>query len=91
MTAQELDIEKHAPNMSEELKRALIRTHAALQKRWEEDKKDAETVYEIDIPAQSLTISGETRAQNVLLTLKSLKVTDTYRIRKGGADAGNRA
>ena len=87
MATQELDFDKYAPNVSEELKHTLMRTHKALQKRWEMEKQDAETVYTIDIPAQTLTISGETRAQNVLLTLKSLKVSGTYRVKKGGVDA----
>ena len=82
----DFDIEKVAPNISDELKQTLKQTHAALQKRWETDKQDAETVYQIEIPAQSLTIYGETRAKSVLLTLKGLKLTGTYRIKKGGAN-----
>lgn len=69
-----------ALDVSDELKRTLMRAHEALQRSWERDRADAETVYKIDIPAQALTIHGEARAQEVLATLKGVKVTGTYRV-----------
>ncbi len=65
------------------LAETMERVRIAVEKRWAEDKRDEETVYLIDIPPQSLTIHGETHAQNVLQSLKCLKVTGTYRRKKG--------
>lgn len=76
---------------NDRLAETMERTRIAIEKRWAEDKRDEEIVCLIDIPPQSLTIHGETSAKNVLQLLKCLKVTGTYRIRKGGANEGDRA
>ena len=77
-----MDTEKGDSRLAE----TMERVRRAVEKRWAEDKRDEETVYLIDIPPQSLTIHGETRAKNVLQSLKCLKVTGTYRIKKGGSE-----
>lgn len=77
-----MDTEKGNAKLTE----ALERTRLAVKKRWNEDKRDRETVYLIDIPPQSLTIHGEAHAKNVLQSLRCLKVTGSYRIRKGGIE-----
>lgn len=69
-----------ALDVSDGLKRSMMLAHESLQRSWERDRADAETVYEVDIPAQVLTIHGETRARDVLATLKGVGVTGTYRI-----------
>lgn len=60
----------------------LDRTHAALQQMWAREKQEAQTVYEISIPAQTLTIFGKEHAEHALRELKSLKVSGTYRVTK---------
>lgn len=45
-------------------------------------KPDAPKLYEITIPAQTLTIFGKEHAEHTLRTLKGLKLTGTYRITK---------
>lgn len=56
--------------------------HAALQQMWEREKQEAQTVYEISIPAQTLTIVGKEHAEHVLRTLKGVRLSGTYRITK---------
>lgn len=68
-----------ALDVSDQMKESMKRTYDNLSKRWEREGKAASTVYQIDIPAQSLTICGEQQANIVLRTLKSVKVTGTYR------------
>lgn len=77
-----MDAEKGADRLTE----TMERTRIAIEKRWAEDLRDKETVYLIDIPPQSLTIHGEAHAKNVLQSLRCLKVTGSYRIRKGGIE-----
>lgn len=52
----------------------LAKTEAALKQMWEREKREAQTVYEITIPAQTLTIVGKEH--------EGLKLTGTYRITK---------
>lgn len=77
-------------DVNDNLKESMMRTFDALQDRWEKDRDASATAYQIDIPAQSLRICGEIQARHALDTLKSLKLTGTYRVMKGGARDGNR-
>ena len=77
-------------DVSDKLKASMMRTYDALQQRWEKDREGLSNVYQIDIPAQSLRICGEIQARRALDTLKSLKLTGTYRVMKGGVSEGNR-
>lgn len=43
---------------------------------------EAQTVYEITIPAQTLTIVGKEHAEHVLKSLKAIRVSGTYRVTK---------
>lgn len=83
------DFERLMPNVSEELRQTMQRTYRALQRSWEQREQDAAKVYQIVIPAQTLTIYGETQAQHVLRTLRSVKVSGTYRVSKGGSNEGS--
>ncbi len=49
---------------------------------WEREKQEAQTVYEITIPAQTLTIVGKEHAEHVLKSLKAIRVSGTYRVTK---------
>ncbi len=69
-------------HLSREMQATLDRTHTALQQMWAREKKEARTVYEISIPAQTLTIFGKEHAEHALRELKSLKVSGTYRVTK---------
>lgn len=69
-------------HLSKEMQATLDRTHAALQQMWAREKQEAQTVYEISIPAQTLTIFGKEHAEHALRELKSLKVSGTYRVTK---------
>lgn len=77
-------------DVSDKLKASMMRTFDALQDRWEKDRDSAATAYQIDIPAQSIRICGELQARHALDMLKSLKLTGTYRVMKGGVSEGNR-
>ena len=66
--------------ISKELQATLAKTEAALKQMWERERQEARTVYEIMIPTQTLTIDGKEHAEHILRTLKSLKLTGTYRI-----------
>ena len=82
MEPQTLDFKPETANLSKEMKATLAKTEAALNRMWEREKREAQTVYEITIPAQTLTIFGKEHAEHVLRTLKGLKLTGTYRITK---------
>ena len=80
MEPQEVDFSPRKAKLSREVQAAMERTHAALQEMWAREKQEAQTVYEITIPAQTLTIIGKERAEHVLKTLKSVRLSGTYRI-----------
>lgn len=77
--------------ISKELQATLAKTEAALHEMWKREKLEAQTVYEITIPAQTLKVFGKEHFEQALRQLKELRVSGTYRITKGGADGGNRA
>lgn len=81
------DIDKVAPDASDELKAAALRTYEALLRKWERERIDADTHYRIDIPAQTLDIQGAERAQTCLNELKRLKVRGSYRVYVEVSDA----
>lgn len=66
----------------EHLQAALAKTEETLKKMWEREKQEARTVYEITIPAQTLTIVGKEHAEHVLKSLKAIRVSGTYRVTK---------
>lgn len=82
MEPQTFDFKPDAPKLSKEIQATLAKTEAALKQMWEREKREAQTVYEITIPTQTLTIFGKEHAENILRTLKGLKLTGTYRITK---------
>lgn len=82
MEPQEVDFSPREVKLSREMQKTLEKTHAALKKMWEREKQEAKTVYEITIPAQTLTIVGKERAEHVLSTLKSVRLSGTYRVTK---------
>ena len=77
-------------DVSDKLKASMMRTFDALQDRWDKDRDAVAAAYQIDIPAQSLRICRELQARHALDMLKSLKLTGTYRVMKGGVGEGNR-
>lgn len=82
MEPETFDFKPETRKVSRELEATLAKTQAALQEMWKREKQEAQTVYEITIPAQTLTIFGKEHAEHVLQTLKSLKLSGTYRITK---------
>lgn len=80
MEPQEVDFSPREVKLSREMQKTLEKTHAALQKMWEREKQEAKTVYEITIPAQTLTIVGKEHAEQVLKMLKGLRLSGTYRV-----------
>lgn len=82
MEPQTFDFKPDAPKLSKEMQATLAKTEAALKRMWEREKQEAQTVYEITIPAQTLTIFGKAHAEHTLRTLMGLKLTGTYRITK---------
>lgn len=82
MEPQEVDFSPREVKLSREMQKTLEKTHAALQKMWEREKQEAQTVYEITIPAQTLTIVGKEHAEHVLKSLKAIRVSGTYRVTK---------
>ena len=82
MEPQTFDFSPQQVKLSREMQATMERTHAALQEMWAREKQEAQTVYEITIPAQTLTIFGKEHAEHTLRTLKGLKLTGTYRITK---------
>lgn len=80
MEPQEVDFSPREVKLSREMQKTLEKTHAALQKMWEREKQEAKTIYEITIPAQTLTIVGKEHAEQVLKMLKGLRLSGTYRV-----------
>lgn len=69
-------------HLSRELQERIDSAHEAFKREWAREKSEARTVYEIAIPAQTLTIIGKEDATYALNHLKALKVKGTYRITK---------
>lgn len=82
MEPKTFDFKPDASKMSDEMQATLAKTEAALKRMWAREDREAKTVYEITIPAQTLTIFGKEHAEHALRTLKGLKLTGTYRITK---------
>lgn len=82
MEPQTFDFKPDAPKLSKEMQATLAKTEAALKRMWEREKQEAQTVYEITIPAQTLTIVGKEYAEHVLKSLKAIRVSGTYRVTK---------
>lgn len=86
MEPQTFDFKPDAPKLSKEMQatlaKTLAKTEAALKLMWEREKQEAQTVYEITIPAQTLTIVGKEHAEHVLKSLKAIRVSGTYRVTK---------
>lgn len=82
MEPQTFDFKPAAPKLSKEMQATLAKTEAALKRMWEHEKQEAQTVYEITIPAQTLTIVGKEHAEHVLKSLKAIRVSGTYRVTK---------
>lgn len=82
MEPQTFDFKPDAPNLSKELQATLAKTEATLKRMWEREKQEAQAVYEITIPAQTLTIVGKEHAEHVLKSLKAIRVSGTYRVTK---------
>ena len=80
MEPQESSFAPDDRNLSEELQAAMQRTHAALQRMWDREKQEEESVYEITIPAQELSIIGKERSELVLKTLRDVRISGTYRV-----------
>lgn len=82
MEPQPVDFSPKEVKLSREMQATMERMHAALQQMWEREKQEAQTVYEISIPAQTLTIVGKGHAEHVLKSLKAIRVSGTYRVTK---------
>lgn len=82
MEPQTFDFKPDAPKLSKELQATMAKTEAALKRMWEREKQEAKTVYEITIPAQTLTIVSKEHAEHVLKSLKAIRVSGTYRVTK---------
>lgn len=82
MEPQTFDFKPDAPKLSKEMQATLAKTEAALKQMWEREKREAQTVYEITIPAQTLRIVGKEHAEHVLKTLKGVRLSGTYRVTK---------
>ena len=82
MEPQTFDFKPDTPKLGKEMQAKLAKTEAALKRMWEREKQEAQTVYEITIPAQTLTIVGKEHAEHVLKSLKEIRVSGTYRVTK---------
>lgn len=82
MEPQTFDFKPDAPKLSKEMQATLAKTEASLKRMWEREKQEAQTVYEITIPAQTLTIVGKEHAEHALKSLKAIRVSGTYRVTK---------
>ena len=82
MEPKPVDSSPKEVKLSREMQATMERTHAALQQMWAREKQEAKTVYEISIPAQTLTIVGKEHAEHVLRTLKGVRLSGTYKITK---------
>lgn len=87
-TARGFDVEEL--NVSDGIKQSMKRAYEALLVYWERNEPPEDAAYRIDIPAQTLTIHGNDRAQYALRTLKSIGVTGTYRTLRKGLDHDSR-
>lgn len=82
MEPQTFDFKPDAPKLSKEMQATLAKTEAALKRMWEREKQEAQMVYEITIPTQTLRIVGKEHAEHVLKTLKGVRLSGTYRVTK---------
>lgn len=82
MEPQTFDFKPDAPKLSKEMQATLAKTEATLKRMWEREKQEAQTVYEITIPAQTPTIVGKEHTEYVLKSLKAIRVSGTYRVTK---------
>ena len=82
MEPETFDFKPDELKMSKELQAKMEKTRVALHERWEREKREAQTVYEITLPEKTLTIFGKEHADHILRTLKGLKVSGTYRVTK---------
>lgn len=80
MEPQTFDFKPDAPKLSKEMQATLAKTEAALKQMWAREKQEAKTIYEITIPAQTLTIVGKEHAEQVLKMLKGVRLSGTYRV-----------
>lgn len=80
MEPQTFDFKPDAPKLSKEMQATLAKTEAALKQMRAREKQEAKTIYEITIPAQTLTIVGKEHAEQVLKMLKGLRLSGTYRV-----------
>lgn len=80
MEPQTFDFKPDAPKLSKEMQATLAKTEAALKQMWAREKQEAKTIYEITIPAQTLTVVGKEHAEQVLKMLKGLRLSGTYRV-----------
>ena len=80
MEPQTFDFKPDAPKLSKEMQATLAKTEAALKQMWAREKQEAKTIYEITIPAQTLTIVGKEHAEQVPKMLKGLRLSGTYRV-----------
>lgn len=69
--------------ISSDLQASFDRASKALEKKWSREKTQHENVYLIDIPEQSIKVSGDIEARNILSLLKSIRVHGIYRVTKG--------
>lgn len=80
MSNEDVPIEQGSTVLSPSLRSSLDRLHESICSKKDREEKDARTVYEIAIPAQTLTVFGREHADHAVQTLRSLKVTGTYRV-----------
>lgn len=62
------------------LQAAIENAHKACVEMWEKESADAAAVYQIDIPAQQLTVRSTAHAHDVLRTLRGVGVRGTYSV-----------
>lgn len=62
------------------LQAAIESAHKACLERWAREEADLETVFQIEIPAQRITVKSGSYARYVLQTLKGFGICGTYRV-----------
>ena len=62
------------------LQAAIENAYKACTEMWEQESADAAAVYQIDIPAQHITVRSGAHAREVLRTLRGVGVGGTYRV-----------
>ena len=72
-SVEELDV-------SDQMKQTMMRLHDNLEKQLERKSREAQTVYQIAIPEQTLTVPDKDLAEHTLHMLKSFRVSGTYRV-----------